>query len=106
MLSLLLFTGLAFADVPHVTCPMDGKIYDGAAACPGSCLPVPDGTNVRLVKCQSGQLVSDAAKKAAYDKKISDAAADKQARKAKIDALKASTNPEIRDLIDLLKDKE
>ncbi len=106
MIALILFSMSALADIPHVTCPMDGKIYDGAAACPGSCLPVPEGTNVRIVKCQAGSLVNDNTKKAAHDKKNKDERDAKDARKAKIDALKASTNPEIRDLIDLLKDKE
>jgi hypothetical protein len=106
MITLLLLSSLAFADVPHVTCPLDGKIYDGAAACPGTCLPVPDGVNVRIVKCQAGSLVNDNSKKASYDKKVKDERDAKDARKAKIDALKASTNPEIRDLIELIKDKE
>lgn len=106
MMALILFSMSVFADVPHVTCPLDGKIYDGAAACPGTCLPVPEGVNVRIVKCQSGALVNDNSKRAAHDKSISDAIAARQARKDKIDALKRSTNPEIRDLIELLKDKE
>jgi len=106
MISLILFSMSALADIPHVTCPPDGKIYDGAAACPGTCLAVPEGVNVRIVKCQAGQLVNDNTKKAAHDKKVKDERDARDARKAKIDALKNSTNPEIRDLIELLSNKE
>lgn len=108
MLTLLFLYSLAFAQVdhtPYVTCPMDGTVYDGRDACPGECVPVPEGANVRLMKCKNGALSIDASKKTAHDAKVAQAASKAADRASDIDTLKRSTNPEIRALIKLLEEK-
>ncbi len=108
MLTLFFLYSLAFAQVdhtPYVTCPMDGTVYDGQSACPGNCVPVPEGASIRLMKCKDGALLIDNAKKAAHDAKVAQAATKASDRAADIDTLKRSTNPEIRALIRLLEEK-
>lgn len=110
-LALILLSTLAFADTdhtPYVTCPLDGKVYDGAAACPGTCLAVPSGTNVRTIKCQGGALVEDAAKAKTEDDKvkaIAKKAKDARDRKDRIEAQCASANGLLKEICDHILEK-
>ena len=106
MIALILLSSMAFAGVPHVTCPVTNVIYDGAESCPGQCVPVPQGTNVRIIKCQAGVISEDASKKSAHQAKLALEVEERDARRDAIAALKASTNPEIRALVELLTKKD
>lgn len=106
---LILLSVSAFADDDHrkfISCPDVSTIYDGASACPRNCVEIAAPiANMRIMKCNNqNQLVVDDAKKAAHDKKVADEADARDKKQKMISDLEKSTNPEVRALLQLIKE--